>query len=89
MNLTRLALAVAGLSFAAVSAAADTSGVAASSEAKKENRLVCFAEKTTGSQLRKRICMTREEQEQRRKEDQDAMNKLRRSGATANRDPKL
>jgi len=54
-----------------------------------DERLVCFAEKTTGSHLRKRICMTPEEREQRRKEDQEAVNKLRRSGATANRDPRL
>lgn len=51
------------------------------------DRHVCANESATGSHIRKRVCVTREE-ERRRKEDQEAVRKLRSSSrGAANRDP--
>lgn len=82
MNLTRAALVSMTLAFTAASSAAET-GAASAPKPAKDERLVCFAEKTTGSHLRKRICMTETEREARRKADQDAMRNVRRSTAGA------
>lgn len=49
------------------------------------NRRVCFLEARTGSNIKQRICMTEAERERRRKEDQEAMSKLRSSSAGAGR----
>lgn len=92
MSLTHAVLVVAGMAYAGVSAAATEPGAAAGPNAQKSERLVCFAEKTTGSHLRKRICLTPEEMEQRRKADQEAMRNLRQSSGArskANTDPSL
>lgn len=70
------------LAFTAAASAAET-GEAPSPKPGTDERLVCFAQKTTGSHLRKRICMTPEEQEQRRKADQEAMNNTRRATSGA------
>ena len=78
MTLTQAVLVAAGMANAAVSAAADP-GTAVGPNVKNDERLVCFAEKKTGSHLRKRICVTPEEMEQRRKADQEAMRNLRQS----------
>lgn len=82
MNLTRAVLVSMTLAFTAASAAAE-SGAASAPKPGKDERLVCFAQKTTGSHLRKRICMTPEEQERRRKADQEAMNNTRRATSGA------
>lgn len=67
------------LILAAVSAqAAETKPTAkrdASDDAKSQ--LVCVTEPVVGSHIKKRICMTQEEREQRRKADQEAMIKAK------------
>jgi hypothetical protein len=40
-------------------------------------RLVCTKERSTGSHLPKRICMTQAQHEERRKRDQEAMQRMR------------
>jgi hypothetical protein len=40
-------------------------------------KLVCVKERTTGSHLPKRVCMTQEQQQERRKQDKEAMERLR------------
>ena len=80
-------VAAAGLVYAAGGAAAEPA-----KPAPGKSDQVCFAEKTTGSHLRRRVCMTREEQEQRRLADQQAMERLRRSrgaGGFGKPDPSL
>jgi hypothetical protein len=91
MNVLKTLAVAAALAFATNNVAAE-SAVSAVSEAdakveRKEARLVCFAEKTTGSNLRKRICMTEAEREKRRKADKAALAETRRStaGASASR----
>lgn len=50
----------------------------------------CHAEKVTGSNLRRRICMTDEEREARRKADRDAMETFKRGAANSGTaDPRL
>jgi hypothetical protein len=87
MRTIKVILIAAGLAYAAASGAAE-SGKAAGPAASKDDR-VCFAEKTTGSHLRRRICMTREEQERRRTEDKQALERMRHSSnrGLANKDP--
>jgi hypothetical protein len=46
--------------------------------ASDEARTVCFVQPTTGSHIKKRVCMTAKEYEARRKADQEAMTKLSR-----------
>ena len=90
MRVSHALLVATGMAYAAVSAAADP-GAAAGPKA-KDPRLVCFAEKTTGSHLRKRICVTPEELERRRQADQEAIRKLRQSSGArgqATKDPSL
>jgi hypothetical protein len=51
---------------------------AESTEAKADKpRVVCTKERTTGSNLRKRTCMTQAQSEERRKRDQEAMERMR------------
>ena len=45
--------------------------------AAEKPQLVCTKERTTGSNLRKRVCMTQAQHEERRKHDQEAMSRLR------------
>jgi len=42
--------------------------------------LICTYEKTTGSHLKKRVCATRSDREQRARADQDAMGNIKRGG---------
>ena len=51
--------------------------------AKSSGRMVCFTEPVTGSNMRKRICMTEEERDRRRTEDQEALRKFK--GASGGR----
>jgi len=85
--LARSLLLAIGCGLAAPALAADTKPKTA---AKATDERHCFAEKKTGSNLRRRICITPEEQERRRKEDQQAMSNMRRStgagGASRGRD---
>lgn len=56
------------------------------------DRRVCFLEARTGSNIKQRVCMTEAERDRRRKEDQEALSKLKHSssGASkANVDPKV
>lgn len=78
MKLTRAALVSMTLAFTAASAAAEP-GEASAPKPGKDEQMVCFAEKKTGSNLRKRICMTETEREARREADQTKMSELRRS----------
>lgn len=86
-------VAAAGLVYAAGGAAAEPAKPTNPAKpAPGKSDQVCFAEKTTGSHLRRRVCMTREEQEQRRLADQQAMERLRRSrgaGGFGKPDPSL
>jgi hypothetical protein len=83
--------AAAALTYAAAGTAAEPAKSAKSASASKgQSDRVCFAEKTTGSHLRRRICMTREEQERRRVADQQAVQRMRRStgaGGVGSKDP--
>ena len=89
--------ALATLLAAATLAAALPAGAeqpAAAPEANKPSsgRLVCFTEPVTGSHMRKRICMTEEERDRRRAEDQEALRKFKNSSSgrgNANVDPKV
>lgn len=69
-----------------LAAVAATGGNAMAAEAKSatgsESRMVCFSERQTGSNLRKKICMTEAERERRRKEDQEALANLK-NGSSA------
>jgi hypothetical protein len=50
----------------------------------------CHAEKVTGSNLRRRICMTDEEREARRKADQETLETFKRGSANSGAaDPRL
>ena len=40
-------------------------------------RVVCTKERTTGSNIRRRNCMTQAQQEERRKRDQEAMQRMK------------
>lgn len=82
MNSMKGLFAVAVLLLASAGNAADAPPADAAKPASRD-RLECFAEKTTGSNLRKRICVTAEERERRRKEDQAALAESRRSTAGA------
>jgi hypothetical protein len=46
-------------------------------KATDKTKLVCTKERTTGSHLPKRVCMTQAQHEERRKQDQEAMQRLR------------
>lgn len=71
------------LSLMVIAAVAATGGSAIAAEAKSgESRMVCFSERQTGSNLRKKICMTEAERERRRKEDQEALANLK-NGSSA------
>ncbi|MGQ0432104.1 MAG: hypothetical protein ACT452_06835 [Microthrixaceae bacterium] len=50
---------------------------------------VCSTGASTGSHIKKRVCTTRAERERRAREDQEAMNRVKRgpSGNTANTGP--
>jgi len=64
----------------------------AAPQSKSSGRLVCFTEPVTGSHMRKRICMTEEERDRRRAEDQEALRKFKNSTSSrskANVDPAL
>ena len=47
------------------------------SPAAEKPKLVCTKERTTGSNLPRRVCMTQAQHEERRKHDQEAMERLR------------
>lgn len=85
MSFVRACVALVALGVATAAPAGDSAE--ADAKAERKDRLVCFAEKTTGSNLRKRICMTEAEREQRRKADKAALAETRRStaGASASR----
>lgn len=85
MSFVKTLVTVVALGFATTILAEDPAS--ADAKADRKERLVCFAEKTTGSNLRKRICMTESEREKRRKEDKAALAETRRStaGASASR----
>lgn len=56
------------------------------------DRRVCFVEARTGSNIKQRVCMTEAERERRRKEDQEALSRLKGSSAGASKsnvDPKV
>lgn len=79
-HLARSLLLAVGFGLAAPALAAEDKPKAA---AKATDQLHCFSEKKTGSNLRRRICITAEEQERRRKEDQQAVSNVRRSTGAA------
>lgn len=64
--------------FAAAAAAVllPAAGAYATGERDPGSERVCFAEKTTGSHIRKRVCMTKAEREKRMRENQEAMKRL-------------
>ena len=59
----------------------------AAADGKAPSKLVCFMEATTGSHLKKRVCMTEEERARKKEASQTAAERLNRSApASANRD---
>ena len=69
------------LLLAAVSVQAAEAKPAAKPQPDSKSNLVCFSEKVTGSNLRKRLCMTEQERELRRQQDQEALGDLKGSSA--------
>lgn len=88
MTNLRHPLGLAMALWVAASAAAEAPRSGANKPPAKE-RVVCFSEPVVGSHLKKRICMTESEREQRRKADQEAMGALKRPGATNNPKEKM
>jgi len=87
-----LATLLAAATLAAMLPASAEPPAAPAPEAKSSGRLVCFTEPVTGSHMRKRICMTEEERERRRAEDQEALRKFKNSSGgrgNANVDPDI
>ena len=62
---------------AALPAGANEQPAAAPAAKPSSGRLVCFTEPVTGSHMRKRVCMTEEERDRRRTEDQEALRKFK------------
>jgi hypothetical protein len=60
-------------------------GVAAASDQAESggdpNELVCTYEKRTGSHIKQKVCVTRSEREQRAREDQDSVQRLKSGGS--------
>lgn len=79
MKISVIAGAVLALGVASVAQAAEPK--AKEEKVSSGSNVVCFAEKVTGSHLKKRICMTEAERERMRKEDQEAMGRMRSSSA--------
>lgn len=64
-------------------AAVETPAKAASGD-DAANQMVCFIEPSTGSHIKKRVCMTRAEREARTRQDQDTMRNAQRPGSAKN-----
>lgn len=89
-SMKRMAMLLAATALAAALPARAEQPTPAEPEVKPNGRIVCFTEPITGSHMRKRVCMTEEERERRRAEDQEALRKFKGgsgSRSSANVDP--
>ncbi|HUR41197.1 MAG TPA: hypothetical protein VM240_08505 [Verrucomicrobiae bacterium] len=88
-----LASALAAACFAGSTLAASASNPGTKSAAAADgSRVSCFSERVTGSNLRRKVCMTDADRDQRRKEDQASMENLKNGSSSrgkGNSDPGL
>jgi len=66
-----------GLLFALALAPAHAAEPAAAGTPAAKPRMVCASERSTGSHIRRRTCMTEAQQEERRKRDQEALERMK------------